>query len=219
MERNLKMSRPRKPLNIKLSSSLITIFASAFLAFGLYNVHSVSNVTEGGVLGATLLLDYWFHISPAFTSFVLNTICYIIGWKMLGKDFIYYSVLGTLGFSISYRIFEQFDPLFPQIADMPLLAAIVGALFVGIGAGLCVRMGGAPTGDDALAMGLSKVTHIQIQWVYLISDLTVLALSLTYIPWRRIIYSLLTVVLSGQIIGIIQKIPWPPRKRQKDLPQ
>ena len=203
------MSVPRKSLHIKWSSCLVTIFASVFLAFGLYNVHSVSHVTEGGVLGATLLLDYWFDISPAVTSFVLNTICYIIGWKMLGKDFIFYSVLATCGFSGSYWIFEQFDPLFPQIADMPLLAAIVGALFVGIGAGLCVRMGGAPTGDDALAMGLSKVTHIEIQWVYLISDLTVLALSLTYIPWQKIVYSLLTVVLSGQIIGIIQKIHLP----------
>lgn len=211
------MSKPRKSLNIKLSSCLVTIFASVFLAFGLYNVHSVSHVTEGGVLGATLLLDYWFDISPAVTSFVMNTICYIIGWKMLGGNFIFYSVLATLGFSGSYWIFEQFDPLFPQIADMPLLAAIVGALFVGIGAGLCVRMGGAPTGDDALAMGLSKVTHIEIQWVYLISDLTVLALSLTYIPWQKIAYSLLTVVLSGQIIGIIQKIHLP-KKQPSQLP-
>ena len=37
-----------------------------------------------------------------------------------------------------------------QIADKPLLAAVVGALFVGIGAGVCVRIGGAPGGDDAL---------------------------------------------------------------------
>ena len=38
-----------------------------------------------------------------------------------------------------------------------------------------------------------------------IFPLLVLILSLSYIPFRRIAYSLLTVVLSGQIIGIIQK--------------
>ncbi len=43
--------------------------------------------------------------------------------------------------------------------------------------------------------------------MYLISDLSVLALSLSYIPLSRIVYSLLTVVLSGQIIGQMQKIP------------
>ena len=35
----------------------MAFFSSAFLAFGLYHVHSVSGITEGGVLGATLLLD------------------------------------------------------------------------------------------------------------------------------------------------------------------
>ena len=89
-----------------------------------------------------------------------------------------------------------------------MLAALAGALFVGVGVGLCVRVGGAPSGDDALAMSMSKVFKIEIQWMYLITDLSVLALSLTYIPLQKIIYSLLTVVLSGQIIGWIVKFSW-----------
>ena len=72
--------------------------------------------------------------------------------------------------------------------------------------GICVRVGGAPTGDDALAMSLERVLPVDIQWIYLISDLAVLLLSLTYIPVSKIVYSLLTVILSGQIIGIMQKI-------------
>lgn len=191
--------------NIKPSYCFISLASSAFLAFGLYNIHALSGVTEGGILGLTLLLEYWFSISPAISGLVCNSICYIIGWKLLGKKFIFYSFLSTLGFSCSYAIFECFDPLFPEIANHPLLAAILGAIFVGIGAGLCVRVGGAPSGDDALAMSISKVSKLKIQNVYLISDLVVLLLSLSYIPLQRIIYSLLTVILSGQIIGIIQK--------------
>ena len=41
--------------------------------------------------------------------------------------------------------------------------------------------------------------------MYLASDLVVLALSATYIPWRKLIWSLLTVILSGRIIGLIQR--------------
>ena len=78
-------------------------------------------------------------------------------------------------------------------------------MFVGVGVGICVRVGGAPGGDDALSMSLSKLTKKDIQWIYLFSDLIVLGLSLTYIPLRRILYSLLTVILSGQIIGWISK--------------
>ncbi|MEE1036795.1 MAG: YitT family protein [Oscillospiraceae bacterium] len=191
-----------KPFNI-----LIAFLSSAFQAFGMYNIHALADITEGGVLGATLLLEHWFGVSPALSSFVMNALCFLLGWRVLGKSFIAYSLIAACGYSLGYGICEQFPPLWPGIVEMPLLASILGALFIGIGAGLCVRAGGATSGDDALAMSLSHVTKLPIQWIYLISDLTVLGLSLSYIPPRRIFYSLLTVVLSGQIIGWIQKNP------------
>lgn len=194
---------------IKVRSVGVSLLGSAVLAFGLYNIHSISGVTEGGVLGLTLLLDHWLGLSPAITGFVLNGLCYVLGIKALGKEFIIYSLMSGLGFSLFYGIFEQFPPLMPQLAQMPLAAALAGALFVGVGVGLCVRVGGAPTGDDALAMSLSKFIGVKLQTVYLISDLLVLGLSLSYIPWRRLIWSLLTVILSGQIIGLVQRIPVP----------
>lgn len=192
---------------LKLSNCLIAFFSSAFQAFGIYHVHNLADVTEGGVLGLTLLLEHWLHISPAITGAILNGACYLLGWRMLGKAFIGYSLFAAAGFSLGYGLFEQFPPLWPALSGMPLAAAILGALFIGIGAGLCIRAGGATTGDDALAMSLSHVTKIPIQHLYLVSDLTVLLLSLTYIPPGKILYSLLTVVLSGQIIGLLQKTP------------
>lgn len=191
---------------LKISNCLVLLIGSIIQAIGIYNIHSLSNVTEGGVLGLTLLLQHWLSISPAISSLVLNLTCYAIGWKTLGKEFIGYSLVSICVYSATYGILEQFPPFWPEIAQYPLLAAIAGALFIGIGAGLCVRAGGATAGDDALAMSFSHLFHWPIQRVYLVSDLTVLLLSLSYIPLQRIAYSLLTVVLSGQIIGLIQKI-------------
>lgn len=191
---------------IQLKSCAAAVASSTFLAFGLYHVHSLSGITEGGLLGLNLLLEYWFHISPSITNFTVSFLCYLAGWKLLGKTFIIYSAIASSSFSLSYKVFEQFDPLWPQLYDMPLFAAIIGALFVGIGTGICVRIGGAVCGDDALAMCLSHLLHIKIEWAYLFSDLIVLGLSLTYIPLNRIAYSLLTVIISGQVIGLIQKM-------------
>lgn len=185
---------------------IIAFLASALQAFGMYNIHALSGVTEGGIFGLILLLDHWLGLSPAVSSLVLNGACYLLGWRTLGRSFIAYSLIATCGYSAAYAVCECFPPLWPEIAEMPLLASVAGALFIGVGAGLCVRAGGATSGDDALAMSLASLTKIPIQWLYLISDLTVLALSLSYIPVRRIGYSLLTVVLSGQIIGWIQRI-------------
>ena len=156
-------------------------------------------------MGLSLLLNHWFHISPALSTAVVNAICYWIGWKNLGKPFIAHSAVATVGFSLCYRILQQFPPLWPELADMPLSAAMLGALFVGLGCGLCVRVGGAVCGDDGLVMSISQKWNIKIEYVYFFFDFTILALSLSYIPLKRILYSLVTVMLSSKLIGLVQR--------------
>lgn len=185
----------------------IAFLAGAFQAFGMYHIHAQADITEGGILGLTLLLEHWLHLSPAVSGAILNGACFFLGWRLLGKNFLLCSGVSAGGFSIGYALFSLFPPLFPGIGNLPLAAALGGALFIGIGAGVCVRCGGATCGDDALAMSLSHLTNIPIQWIYLASDLSVLAASLSYLPPKQLLWSLVTVVLSGQIIGLIQKIP------------
>ena len=191
---------------LSAKNCFLALLGAAIQAVGVCNIHAYSGVTEGGVLGATLLIQHWLHISPAVSSLVLNAACYLLGWRTLGREFIWYSILSGGGFSVFYALCEPFAPLWPALVTSPLLCAVIGAVFVGVGAGLSVRAGGAPGGDDALAMSLSRILKWDIQWVYLFSDLVVLALSATYIPWQKLGYSLLTVLLSGQIIGWVQKI-------------
>ncbi len=190
---------------IKPRLCLLSALGGMILAFGLYNIHSVADITEGGVLGLTLLLEHHFMISPAVSGIFLNALCYFVGFKALGSGFICYSAFAGGSFSLFYAIFERFTPLFPGIAENPILAAILGAVFVGVGVGLSVRAGGAPSGDDALAMSLSKLFRTNIKYIYLATDITVLALSLSYIPLEKILYSVITVILSAQIIALICK--------------
>ncbi|MBR2422224.1 MAG: YitT family protein [Oscillospiraceae bacterium] len=193
-------------------SIFLSLLGSAILAFGLYHIHSFSGVTEGGQLGLSLLLNHWFHISPALTTAAVNVICYWIGWRLLGKSFIAHSAVATGGFSLIYWICQQFPPLWPNLANYPLVAALMGALFVGVGCGLCVRVGGAACGDDGLAMSISDKLKIKIEYVYFFFDFVILALSLSYIPLKRILYSLLTVMISSKIVGIVQRFQFPKKE-------
>lgn len=187
------------------SKVFIALLGSAIQAFGMANIHACSPVTEGGVLGMTLLLEHWLHISPAVSSLVLNALCYWLGWRLLGREFILYSAIASAGFSLFYMLAEPFAPLIPLFIATPLAAALSGAVFIGVGAGLCVRIGGATSGDDALAMSLAHLTHKSIQWMYLLTDLVVLALAASYIPLQQLAYSLLTVTISGFLINVVQK--------------
>lgn len=182
------------------------LLGSAILAFGLFNIHSQSRITEGGVLGTTLLLQHWFGISPSISEAVLDVCCYLLGLKYLGKSFLRYALTATGGFALSYALFERMGYMLPSMLDQPLLAAVVGGLFVGVGVGLVVRVGGAAGGDDALALVIAKLLHWPVSRAYLFTDLVVLLLSLTYIPLQNIACSLVTVTLSSFIIGKIHTL-------------
>ena len=206
--------REKRMKGLKPWRIALVMLGSLIQAVGIGNIHVFSDVTEGGVLGLTLLIHHWTGLTPALSSLMLNAACYLLGWRTLGREFLMYSIIASASYSGFYALLEPFAPLWPGVLNSMLGCAIIGAVFIGVGAGLSVRAGGAPSGDDALAMSLSRLMKKDIQWVYLVSDLIVLALSLTYIPWRRIAYSLLTVVLSGQIIGWVQKLPLPGEKEK-----
>ena len=203
------------PRFVSLRRIMLALLGSAILAFGLCHVHAHSGVTEGGVLGLTLLAHHWLGISPSVSGLILNAACYLFGYKALGRPFVFYSVVAGGGFSLFYALFEQLPPVFPPLAGAPLPAAIIGALFVGIGVGLSVRAGGAPGGDDALAMALSQVLRQPIERIYLASDLIVLLLSASYLPLSNLACSLLTVVLSGRLIGLVQRASVPSLKKRR----
>ena len=191
----------------KVARYAMLLSGAAILAFGLFNVHNQSRITEGGVLGMTLLIQHWLGVTPAISEIVLDIICYSLGLKYLGRGFLKYALTATGGFAAFYAINERFvGYVLPDMSGTPLLAAVVGGLFVGVGVGLVVRAGGASGGDDALALVIAKVFRWNVSRAYLFTDLVVLLLSLSYIPVQNIACSLITITLSSLNIGKIHTL-------------
>ena len=199
---------------------LLIILGAAVCSFGIHNIHQRTAITEGGVIGMMLLIDRWTGLPPAFITPVLDLICYALAFRYLGGQFIKISVISTLSVSLFYDFLEIFPPMLPDLSAYPLAAAVLGGLFVGLGVGLIVRQGGSSGGDDALALTISHVTHCRLSRAYLFTDLIVLALSLSYIPLRRILFSLITVTLSSFLIDRIQNMTFDriSRTTQEGLP-
>lgn len=164
---------------------LFILLGTAICSFGIYNVHDQSGITEGGALGFILLLNHWFGLPSSIATPIIDIICYALAFRALGRHFLEISAFSTLSMAMFFRIWEHFPPVLPSLADKPLLAALLGALFIGVGVGIVVKNGGSCGGDDALALFIHKVSGWRLSRAYLISDLTVLALSLTYIPLKR----------------------------------
>lgn len=186
-------------------SIFLILLGAMICSFGIHNIHQRTNITEGGVIGFMLLLEHWLKLSPAYITPVLDIVCYAFAYKFLGGNFIKISVISTLSVSGFYKIWELFPPMLPDMSAYPLLAALLGGVFVGVGVGLIVRQGGSSGGDDALALAISYKLHWRLSRAYLFTDVVVLMLSLTYIPLLRIVYSLITVTVSSHIIDWIKE--------------
>ena len=189
----------KKILNIMLGAFICT--------FGIHNIHQRTHITEGGAIGFMLLVENWLHISPAYITPVLDLVCYGLAWKYLGGGFIKTSVISTFFVSVFYKIWECFPYMLPDLSQHPLAAAVLGGLFVGTGVGLIIRQGGSSGGDDALALTIARVSGWKLARSYLFTDVVVLLLSLTYIPLRRIAFSLITVTISSYLIDWFKEYP------------
>lgn len=177
------------------------ILGSMIESFTIVNIHIPSQITEGGILGLALLAYKTFGINPSILSLIMDVICILIGINIFGKAFLRKTLLASLFFAIFYKIFSLMGSIVPNLYSYPFLAAIFGGIGIGLGCGLVVSQGGASGGDDALALVVSNKTKINISYAYLLMDVIVLVMSLTYIPLARIIYSLVTTTISSVLVG------------------
>lgn len=195
-ERNKEVLMPKR--------ILIIVLGIGICSFGIFNIHRQTNITEGGVIGLLLLFNHLTGISASVLSPILDILCYVLAFRYLGLNFIKLSIISTVSLSLFYKVWEHIGPILPNLSHHPLFAAILGGIFVGVGVGLVIRQGGSSGGDDALALAISKTTKIRISKAYLITDITVLLCSLSYIALNRIMYSLITVTISSLLIDWVQ---------------
>lgn len=182
---------------------------AAIATFGLYNIHQRTGITEGGVLGLLLFVNHWTGLPASLVSPVLDLLCYAAALKVLGAGFLRTAVVSSAAMAAWFKVWENFPPMLPDLSPHPLAAAILGGLFIGVGVGLIIRQGGSSGGDDALALVINRLSGWGLARCYLLTDLTVLALSLSYIPAWRIAFSLVTVTLSSFLIEKVQNFRRP----------
>lgn len=189
-----KLSLPKKEIVLIALGCLI-------MAFGIVNIHMPSQITEGGVLGLVLFSHKVLGLDPSAMSILLDVACYALAFTMLGWKFLKKAIVASTFFAGFYRLFLAIGPIVPSLYNYPLIAAVVGGIFIGVGCGFVVTQGGAAGGDDALALVISRRLNCSIARAYLMTDGVVLLLSLIYISPSRLVFSFITTLVSSFLIG------------------
>ena len=135
--------------------------------FGIHNIHQQTGITEGGVIGLMLFVEHWLGVSPAFITPVLELTCYLLAFKIWAGGSSKFPPCPPSASPSFISCGSSSRPCCPTCRAIPLAAAVLGALFVGIGVGIIVRQGGSSGGDDALALTIARVTRWRLARCYL----------------------------------------------------
>lgn len=191
----------KKTQRMVMDLVLITL-GCALYGFGLVTVNIANHLAEGGITGITLLIRYWWHIDPAYSTLVLNIPLIVVGYKFLGKRALAYTVYGTVMLSVFLWIWQRV-PVALDIHHDLFIAGVMAGLFGGIGSGLIYRRGGTTGGSDVIARIIEKRSGIPMGRSLLGFDVVVLVASLSYLNLELMMYTLLASYVFSRIVDFV----------------
>ncbi|MFM1654963.1 YitT family protein [Brevibacillus sp. B_LB10_24] len=165
------------------------------------NYFTIPNfLSEGGIIGLTVIAHYVFDWSPGVVNFVLNMALVLVGYKYLEKKMIVYTIFTVFSSSAILYATEQVGR---KLTDDTLLAAIFAGLLVGIGLGMIFRAGGTNGGTTILARMANQFFGWSVGKGMLIIDMIVVAGSVCIIGLDKAMYTVIAVYLGAKAIDFI----------------
>lgn len=178
----------------------IQIFIGCLLGAMAYPLFLSPNyISPGGLTGVAMVLNYLIHVPIGTTSLLLNIPLFLIGYKSMGRVFVFRSLIAMLLFSVLIDLI----PL-PVATMQPLLGAIFGGVLLGVGLGLILR-GGATTGgtDMSARMVHNRFQHISVGTLLFGLDCISVLMAGLFIEVEYALYALICIYISSRVIDMV----------------
>ena len=179
--------------------ALITI-GSLLFAIGINYFAIPNRLSEGGIIGLTVVTYYLFDWSPGIVNFGLNAILLAVGYKFFDKKTMVYTIIGIVETSLFLYVTEHIEY---QVNSDTLLAALFAGVFVGIGLGCMFKAGGTSGGSAILARLANQYLGWSVGKGVLIIDIVVIAGSVFIIGQEKAMYTLVAVFVGAKVIDFI----------------
>lgn len=175
---------------------LLIVFGSAIGAAAYPMFLTPNSIAPGGLTGVAMILNHIFHWPIGVTSLLLCVPLFLAGWKQSGLLFVLRSVGATVLFSLMIDLL----PL-PAVTDDILLAAVFGAVLLGVGLAM-ILLGGATTGGtDMLAEMLHRrFPSVRVGVFLACLDGCVIMAAAVFMGARAALYALIDIVITAYVI-------------------
>lgn len=178
----------------------LIIIGSLLFAVGINYFAIPYRLSEGGVIGVTVITYYLFEWSPGVVNLMINAVLLAIGYKFFDKKTMIYTVIGIVFSSLFLFLTEDVGH---QLNGDTLLAALFSGVFVGLGLGLMFRAGGTSGGSAILARLANQYLGWSLGKGVLVIDIIVIAGSVFIIGQEKAMYTLVAVFLGSKVIDYV----------------
>ena len=137
-----------------LTQYLIITASCALYAVGFNWMFDPNHISVGGFTGLGQIINYLLPGLPIGTIvIILNVPLFVLGWRFIGKDFLFSSVYAT---AVSSLMIDGLAAVHTFKPMEPILACLYGGVIIGVSCGIMLREG-ATTGGTELAARLLKL--------------------------------------------------------------
>lgn len=186
--------------NQRMKEVVLILIGSLSFAIGINYFAIPNRLSEGGIIGITVITYYLFEWSPGVVNFIINAILLAIGYKFFDRKTMVYTILGIVSSSFFLYMTEDIGY---QLNSDTLLAALFAGVFVGIGLGLMFRAGGTSGGSAILAQLANQYLGWSVAKGVLIIDIIVVGGSVFIIGQENTMYTLVAVFVGAKVIDFI----------------
>ncbi|API94316.1 MULTISPECIES: YitT family protein [Virgibacillus] len=183
-----------------MKESSLIIIGSFIFAFGINYFAIPNNLSEGGVIGISIVTYYLFGWSTGIVNFAINAVLLAIGYRYFSKRVMIYTIISIVFSSLFLHITENIGKA--GNGDT-LLAALFAGLTVGIGLGLIFKTGGTSGGTAIIVRLLNQFIGWSFGKGMLLTDIAVIGISAFVIGQEKAMYTLISVYVGAKAIDII----------------
>ncbi|MEK3733715.1 MULTISPECIES: YitT family protein [Paenibacillus] len=196
----------QKPENLKagavpkrlLRRLVFLTFGALFMAVGLEIFLVPNKIIDGGITGVSIMVAHFTGVPLGIFLALFNLPFLFIGYKQIGKTFALSTLYAVLVMSTATYVLH---PVKPLTID-PLLAAVFGGIFLGVGVGLVIRSGGSLDGTEIVAILINKRTPFSVGEIVMFINVFILGSAGFVFGWDHAMYSLIAYYLAFKLIDI-----------------
>ena len=183
----------------QIKNNLMIIIGCIVYGFGLNMFIKANGLALGGFSGLGLILNYKFGFPVGAFFIIANIPLLLISFKVWGKRYVFNTAVGVVVSSITAEAFSGMS----LVVEDPLLPAIYGGLFNGLGIGIVLRGSGTTGGSDILAQLCNKYRGTSLGTFYLCFDACVLMIVAAIYGLTTTLYSMVAVFISSNVVNLV----------------